>query len=126
MHIGATDLKKRAFEQMLPAWKNWSCGFPLSIDDVQLQDKDGADIFSETEAISKWFYKKNSRGVHTFRSGKCTIKLLVSNDTVDEVNIHRMQQIEANEEDSLDNITSELEVNTMLQFYVYNPSDRMC
>ncbi|KAG6896998.1 hypothetical protein C0993_007855, partial [Termitomyces sp. T159_Od127] len=75
VHIGAIPLKKVLFACFELSWLRYT-GFPIKIDDIVIQCKDWTIIEpkdSDSDAISKDFYKKvNNRGV-TFKGGQCII-----------------------------------------------------
>ncbi|KAF8059518.1 hypothetical protein FPV67DRAFT_1564953 [Lyophyllum atratum] len=81
VHIGATELKKILYDEILPSWQEYTEGFHISIHDFVMRDKDGARIKSNTpdrDVISKPFFK-TAKGGQVFKEGRCIINFHVPN-----------------------------------------------
>ena len=84
VHIGAVDLKNIVFLALLPQISQWSKQFPLSVDDLHLQEKNWVELIpnlvqgiADVDAISKKFFvvkrTKGSSEGHVFQSGDVTV-----------------------------------------------------
>lgn len=75
MHIGVGDLKFILFHALLHQYLKWSKGFPLTIEECQLRDKNWVELIPRTpdvDAIAENFFAsgKGKSKVKTFVSKK--------------------------------------------------------
>ncbi|KAF8151403.1 hypothetical protein B0H34DRAFT_755565 [Crassisporium funariophilum] len=81
VHIGAAELKKILYDEILPSWQEYTEGFPINIDGFVMRDKDGARIkpnVPDRDVISKPFFK-TARGGQVFKEGRCIVNFHVPN-----------------------------------------------
>jgi len=65
VHIGAVDLKSLLYEHILPAWRVYTEGFPLEINDIIMRSKEWVEIKllnQDQDIISHQFFKSGKGG----------------------------------------------------------------
>jgi hypothetical protein len=91
-HIGALELKTKAWNVLEPLWIQWSHGYSLKIDQLKLRHQKGfIEIVDEVDAI--WHYlKKKANAKTTILNANQDISLYLVVNAMDFENadFHRM------------------------------------
>jgi len=114
VHIGVSNLKHILYHALLPQFLDWSKGFPLSIEECELRDKNWVQLLPrqpDINAIAEQFFEAKPRSkVKVFSSKKSAdLSLCVKNEKYQEVLQHLINLDEASEE-----------VGTQALFYAFN------
>lgn len=118
VHIGAVELKSILFERLLPAWKIYTRGYPLEIDDIIMRTKDWVEIQPlnpDRSVISRPFFKHGKNGATTFKPGRCLINFHVPNRVYDDY-LNYLERLGDN-----DHSTDRVRVSAFDVYQVFNP-----
>lgn len=91
VHIGAADLKFIAYYALLPQYLAWSKGYPLSIDECQLRDKDWVELIPknpDVDVIADRFFEfkgKKARAKSFTPKKGAELSLSISYETYDDI-----------------------------------------
>jgi len=96
------ELKAKLFQEMQPRWSQYSGGYPLTLNNIVMRDKNWVEIHPRTpdrDVInSPSFYKEAKHGPPIFKGGKAIVHLHIPNDVYgsyeDWVEQREMEQLE--------------------------------
>ncbi|KAF9072311.1 hypothetical protein BDP27DRAFT_1418217 [Rhodocollybia butyracea] len=104
VNIGAHALKTFAFSVVLPLWNEWSHGYPLSIDDLSLKDKNFEEISPplnspDVDCIQTHFFipPKKANAPPTLKKDKVLVLLHIPNKLLGQVEFEKINGSAENE-----------------------------
>ncbi|KIM36153.1 hypothetical protein M413DRAFT_449355 [Hebeloma cylindrosporum] len=103
VHIGVSNLKHILYHALHPQFLDWSKGFPLSIEECELRDKNWVQLLPrqpDIDAIAEQFFEAKARSkVKVFSAKKSAdLSLCVKNEKYQDVLQHLIDLDEAGEE----------------------------
>jgi len=99
VHVGVADLKFLAYHALLPQYLEWAKGFPLTMDECQLRNKNWVELIPrrpDVDAIAEMFFPcKGKSKAKTFsaKSG-AELYLYIRHEKYDAILEHLVQQDE--------------------------------
>ncbi|KAF9062400.1 hypothetical protein BDP27DRAFT_1483240, partial [Rhodocollybia butyracea] len=104
VNIGAHALKTFAFSVVLPLWNEWSHGYPLSINDLSLKDKNFEEISPplnspDVDCIQTHFFipPKKANAPPTLKKDKVLVLLHILNKLLGQVEFEKINGSAENE-----------------------------
>lgn len=99
VHIGAVELKKILYDQILPLWKRRTNNFPLPIDHIIMRSEKWVVLAPrnpDIDIIADQFFKIGKKGSRVFKTGTCVILFHIPNDDFD-IYLKRVEKDEEEE-----------------------------
>ena len=98
VHIGAVELKKLLYKEIIPSWNSYTEGYPIAIEDIVMRSKEWVAIQPlnpDRDVISRPFFKPGRGGASIFKTGRCTVLFHIPNNIYNQY----LNYVEKNEEE---------------------------